>query len=126
MTRSIIITVIFIAAVSNFSFSSAISPNVVSTPGKYISVCIGFASCQLCGGVNVSSSGVTTMCLFGGCGGVQASVCYTFSRTINPETGLEEVDESSITAEYSSPQFKAQIDEEAYKAEFIQQVNAKL
>lgn len=128
MTRKIILAVIFTTAlITNFSFSSP-SPTKVATVSKnvdkYIVVCVGIPGCRLCGGVQVLN-GVTTICVGAACGGVGGYMCVSFARTVNGRGG-EVVDESSIVIDYSSPEFKGLIDEAAYKAEFIQQVNAQL
>jgi hypothetical protein len=128
MTRKIILAVIFTTAlVTNFSFSSPSSSKVASNPKneeKYIVVCIGNGICKLCGGVQVLN-GVTTICVGASCAGVGGYMCISFAKMASSKGG-EVVDESSITIDYSSPEFKAQIDEAAYKADFIQQVNAQL
>src|SRR5688572_20857460 len=121
MTRKIIMAVLFTTTIiSNYSFSSNSSGKEVSTnknDRKTIIVCWSYAGCGICG-IAVINPGITTLCLNGVCGGYQQAVCMNFATRINPATGKQEVDESSITVDYSSPELKAQIDEAALKADF--------
>lgn len=134
MTRRIILAVIFTAAIiTNFSFSSSNassspSGNAISTSQldrKFIIVCLNTGGCRFCGGVQVTPTS-TTLCASASCYGVGMSICVSFANKLNPVTGKEEVDETSITIEYSDPALKAATNEAALKADFIQQVNAQL
>jgi hypothetical protein len=130
MTRKIILAVIFTAGlVANYSFTSSTSAKAVSTIAqndkKWIIVCLYTNGCRYCGGVMWDRS-LTTVCTSTLCPGQYTSICVTFASKIDPVSGKDVVDESSVEVSYSDPAVKAATDEGALKADFIQQVNAQL
>jgi hypothetical protein len=129
MTRKIILSVMLtVALVANFSFAPSPSAKPISTSTvdrKFIIVCLYTGGCRHCGGVQWTPTS-TTICASSVCPGQGSSICITFASRINPVSKKYEVDDTSITVDYSDPAVKAATDEAALKADLIEQVNAQL
>jgi hypothetical protein len=130
MTRKFVLALLFTTLiVSHFSFSGAATSSTVATvktdARQGWDICIGVPRCRICGTLFILPRTVLA-CLVGECGPKSASICIQLNLRTNPDNGKQEADESTVTFEYADPSVKGSFDEEAYKAEFIQQVNAHL